>query len=70
MKAKEQNETKIEIPILALRVEDAAKSLGLGRTTTFGLVAEGRLRSVKVGSRTIIPISAINDFLAEIGGAA
>jgi excisionase family DNA binding protein len=70
MKAKEQNETKVEIPILALRVEDAAKSLGLGRTTTFGLVAEGRLRSVKVGSRTIIPISAINEFLAEIGGAA
>jgi excisionase family DNA binding protein len=70
MKTKEQKQTKADIPILALRVEDAAKSLGIGRTTLFNLVSEGLIRSVKVKSRTIIPISALNDFLAAIGGAA
>jgi excisionase family DNA binding protein len=55
---------KADIPVLALRVEQAAESLGIGRTMAYRLIAEGRLRSIKVGSRTIIPVRSIEDYLA------
>jgi excisionase family DNA binding protein len=58
------------VPALALTVEDAAKALAIGRTSLFYLLRDGRLRSVKIGSRTVIPVRAIEDFLAELGGAA
>lgn len=38
-----------------LRVEEAAALIGCGRTKIFELIREGRLRTVKLGSRTIVP---------------
>jgi excisionase family DNA binding protein len=51
-----------------LRVEEAAQLLGIGRSLVYDLIREGRLRSVKVGSRRIIPLTAIDDFLAAADG--
>jgi excisionase family DNA binding protein len=42
-----------------LRIEEAAHALGCGRTTVFKLIREGRLRVVKLGTRTIIPRSEV-----------
>lgn len=50
-------------PVLAVSVSEAARRLGLGRTTCFGLVRNGALRSLKVGARRIVPVSAIDEFL-------
>ena len=47
-----------------LSVEEAAERLNVGRTTVYGQIADGSIRSVKVGRRRLIPASAI----AEIGG--
>lgn len=52
------------IPRLAYCVEEAGEALGLGRDLVFRLIKDGQLRAVKVGGRTIIPIKAIEDFLA------
>ena len=49
---------------LAFRVEEAAEALGLGRDSVFKLLREGRLRSVMVGSRRLIPVAAVHEFLA------
>ncbi|MFG3687824.1 excisionase family DNA-binding protein [Micromonospora sp. NPDC047740] len=44
-----------------LRVEEAARALGIGRSLTYDLIRSGRLRSFKVGSRRLIPAAAIDE---------
>jgi len=50
---------------LALSPEQAAVALGIGRTTVYDLIARGQLRSLRVGRRRIIPVVALETFLAE-----
>lgn len=50
---------------LALSPEQAATALGLGRTTVYALIQGGQLRSVRVGRRRIVPVAAIEAFLAD-----
>jgi len=52
-------------PVL-LPVEEAARALGVGRTQFFVLLREGRIRSVKVGRRTLIPMSEVQRFAEEL----
>jgi excisionase family DNA binding protein len=47
---------------LLLGVRDAARELGLGRDMTYQLVREGRLRSVRVGRRVLVPRSELAAF--------
>ena len=54
----------------SLRVEEAARALGCGRTTVFKLIREGRLRAVKLGTRTVIPRSEIGRLLKARDGDA
>ena len=44
-------------------VEGAAQLLGVGRTTAYELVANGSLRSFKVGARRLVPLTAIDEFV-------
>ena len=46
-----------------LRVEDAARQLGISRTLAYGLVRSGALRSLKIGSRRLVPVAAIAEFV-------
>lgn len=48
-----------------LSVVAAARELGIGRTFVFALIKEGRLGSVKLGRRRVVPLAAIQDFLAQ-----
>jgi excisionase family DNA binding protein len=52
---------------LAYSVEEAREALGIGRALAYELIMSGRLHSIKVGARRIIPASALQEFL---GGAA
>lgn len=40
---------------LLVSVKQAARELGLGRDATYALVQSGRLRSVRVGTRRLVP---------------
>lgn len=40
---------------LAHRIPDACRRLGIGRSTLYELIKAGELRTVKIGSRTLIP---------------
>lgn len=42
-----------------LSVDQAAARLGIGRSALYAEIASGRLRSVKVGRRRLVPASAI-----------
>jgi excisionase family DNA binding protein len=48
---------------LAYRVNDAAKVAGLSRSSLYLLIAEGKLRSVLVAGRRLIPADALRDLL-------
>jgi excisionase family DNA binding protein len=39
--------------------------LSIGRTLVFALIRDGKLRSVKIGRRRVVPVEAIEEFLAQ-----
>ena len=54
-----------ESPPELLSVEEAARRAGVGRSLLYGLIARGRLRSVKVGRRRLIPADAIGELARQ-----
>lgn len=52
------------VPPLSVSVDQASRLLGIGRSTMFGLLESGEVRSVKVGGRRLIPMRALDDFLS------
>ena len=51
---------------LLCTVEQAAETLSLGRTSIYVLLRSGRLRSVKVGARRLIPRAALEEFVNDL----
>jgi excisionase family DNA binding protein len=41
-------------------IRETADALRLGRTSIYNFIKEGRLESVKLGSRTLIKVSSIH----------
>ena len=54
---------------LLLRPEEAAKALGVSRTTVFELIRTGDLRSVKIGNARRISATALAEFVAGLEAA-
>jgi excisionase family DNA binding protein len=52
-------------PDRLLSVDEASTALGLGRTALYGEVQAGRLRSITVGRRRLIPAAAVAEFIAQ-----
>jgi excisionase family DNA binding protein len=50
---------------LVASVSEAAKMLDLSRATIYRLIALGRLKTVKVGARRLVPLGAIDALLSE-----
>ncbi len=51
----------------AYRVQDFCKAYGLSRSTTYSLIAQGKLRSVLVAGRRLIPADAAEALLRGEG---
>lgn len=57
--------------IIAVSINDAARALGLGRTSIYSLINERKLEARKLGRRTLVTtesIRALIDGAAVIGG--
>ena len=54
------------LPRAAYSVPEAVQITGVGRSRLYQEIAAGRLRSVKVGRRTLIPANAIDEWLAAL----
>jgi excisionase family DNA binding protein len=52
---------------LSVSVDEAARVLGLGRSTMFALLESGEVRSVKVGARRLVPWRALEELLDQYG---
>jgi excisionase family DNA binding protein len=50
---------------LAYRVNEFCQVVGLGRTMVYGLIADGKLATIKVGNRRLIPREAALALIAE-----
>ena len=48
---------------MTYNVNEVAAMLGLGRTTVFKLIGEGRLTRIKIGMRTLIPAEDVDALL-------
>lgn len=49
----------------AMTVDEATKFVGFGRTTLYALKAQGKIRTIKIGRRTLFPRSELLRVLAE-----
>lgn len=63
-----RSQTAAAPPPLSYSVDAAMKATGLGRSTIYELMAEGRLQRVKVGKRTLIPHASLEALI--LGKAA
>ena len=56
---------------IATPVADACRRLGIGRTMLYELIGRGEIRSIKIGTRTLIPETELQRFVAaKLGEAA
>jgi excisionase family DNA binding protein len=51
---------------LVCSVDEAAELLGVGRTLVFRLIATGKIESLKIGSRRLIPRAAIDGYIERL----
>jgi excisionase family DNA binding protein len=52
---------------IAYRVNDACRLLSISRSHLYDLVAEGKVRLVKIGNRSLVPASEIARLVAGEG---
>lgn len=49
--------------VLAVPPGEAARIAGIGRTTLYGAIASGGLKSIKIGKRRLIAVEALRTWL-------
>ncbi|MFE9060463.1 helix-turn-helix domain-containing protein [Streptomyces violaceusniger] len=59
------DEVDFDPTLLALRVEEAARRLSVGRTTMYALIRDGVIPTVLIGRLRRVPVQAISDYLAD-----
>ncbi|MES2390842.1 MAG: helix-turn-helix domain-containing protein [Acidobacteriota bacterium] len=51
---------------LLVKVPEAAKMLSISRSATYVLLAERRIRSVKIGKSRLVDVDSIRSFIADL----
>jgi excisionase family DNA binding protein len=52
-------------PPVLLSVEEAARRLGVKRTTLYGLIRGGQVRSHRIGRRRLVSAAAVAEFASD-----
>ena len=50
---------------IAVSPDEAARLAGIGRTTLYAALAKGDLPSIKIGTRRLVQVEAIREWLAR-----
>jgi excisionase family DNA binding protein len=61
--------SEVTYPRAALRVREACVSLSISRSKLYEEVAAGRIKALKAGSRTLIPVASIDAWLSSLPDA-
>ena len=49
--------------VLTVRIKDACRITGIGRSKLYELIEQGEIEIIKVGSMTLIPVTGLRAFL-------
>lgn len=52
--------------LVLLKVEEAARRLGIGRTTLYALISSGEIESVPVGRLRRVPVESLHDYVTRL----
>lgn len=63
------NDKNLQQPAL-LTGEAVRRLLSIGKTTYYELIWSGRLRSVRIGRRVLVPRDAVDDFIQSLPSAS
>jgi excisionase family DNA binding protein len=61
----EKPQLKRSLPQL-LAIKQAIFELGIGRTAIYELIKDGKLKTVTIGRRRLVPAEAIEEFIAAL----
>lgn len=50
---------------ITVSVDEARKALGIGRTKFYQLVGQGRLKTLKIGRRTLVLVASIHALVGD-----
>ncbi len=50
---------------ITVRIKDACRMTGIGRSKLYLLIADGEIETLKVGSMTLIPVASLEAFLGS-----
>lgn len=50
---------------LALRINDAARSLGVGRTHLYRLINDGKIETIQLGRRRLVKAASLKKLIDE-----
>lgn len=56
----------IEVVPVLYRVDEAAAALRMSRSLLYELIRSNQLRSVKCGSRRLVPVAALAEYVASL----
>lgn len=65
-----QEVLRVSMMKLAYTIQESQDATGLGRSTIYQLISQNKLRTIKVGTRTLIPADSLRGFLASLEEAA
>jgi len=57
-------EVAMSVIAVLYSVEEAAEALRLSRSRIYELIRSGKLRTVKAGRRRLVPVAALDEFVA------
>jgi excisionase family DNA binding protein len=64
------SESRPAVPAVLYDVDEAAEALRLSRSSIYELIRSGQLRTVKQGRRRLVPVTALAEHVASLGGGA
>ena len=65
LKDREKKGTPYMNTPMAMSPRDAARAIGISISSLYRLIKQGRIRTVKLGSRTLVPTSALAELIGE-----
>jgi excisionase family DNA binding protein len=51
--------------LITISIPEAAKALGVSRSTTYEFINKGQLHAIKLGRRTLITVASIKQLVAN-----
>ncbi|WP_327390391.1 helix-turn-helix domain-containing protein [Streptomyces microflavus] len=61
----DENPQDFDPTLLAVKVEEAARRLSIGRTTMYGLIRDGAVQTVPFGRSRRVPVQVLIDYLDQ-----